>query len=86
MIYIDCYTSNDIDGFPTATYKVDISEDEIDDALLELSKYFTEIREVNETNGQVKQSMKNWKTWNDPPTRLKSKPHIIKRRYENECK
>ena len=57
MRCIDCYTSNDLDGFPTSTYKVDIPEGELDAALLELSKFFSEVREVTETNGQSIRSL-----------------------------
>ena len=77
--YIDCYTTNDLEGFPTSTYKVDIPENELDAALLELSKYFTEVREVTETNGQAKCSMKTWKTWNQPEVKLKPNPDAIRR-------
>lgn len=58
MNYLDCYArakgqKGFIDGFPEVTFAIDVEEPQRTKIITQLSKYFGELREVTETNGQA---------------------------------
>ena len=52
MRYLDCYMSSDIDGFPSATYLVDVDGVLLDKAMSELNQSFDRVESVGSSNGQ----------------------------------
>lgn len=66
--YLDCYMQNDLDGFPTSTYKIDVDEGVLNQIVTQLNKYYYRVEQVQETNGQAVMPLTIW---------LKSNPSFI---------
>ena len=57
-LFLDCYMESDLEGFPTATYEIDIASIPAKLVIEGIKEHFDSVKVVKVSNGQAIQSMR----------------------------